>query len=34
MSVEEHLWFYAKIKAIPVEFREDLIERQITEMNL
>jgi ATP-binding cassette subfamily A (ABC1) protein 3 len=34
MSVEEHLWFYAKIKGIPIEFRLDLIERQITEMNL
>jgi ABC-type multidrug transport system ATPase subunit len=34
MSVEEHLWFYAKIKGIPTEFRADLIERQITEMNL
>ena len=34
MSVEEHLWFYAKIKGIPDNFRVDLIERQITEMHL
>ena len=34
MTVEEHLWFYAKIKGIPTERREELVEKAITELNL
>lgn len=34
MSVEEHLWFYAKIKDIPTAMRHGVIEKAITEMNL
>ena len=34
MSVEEHLWFYAKIKGIPLELHRDIIEVAIKELNL
>jgi hypothetical protein len=29
MTVEEHLYFYAKLKGIPVEKRKDLIDSSI-----
>ena len=34
MTVEEHLWFYAKIKGIPADKRRVTIERAIRELNL
>lgn len=34
MTVEEHLWFYVKIKDIPLNKRNDVIEKSIDEMNL
>ena len=34
MTVEEHLWFYAKIKGIPADKRREVIERGIKELNL
>ena len=34
MTVEEHLWFYAKIKGIPANLRETVIEDCIKQMNL
>jgi ABC-type multidrug transport system ATPase subunit len=34
MTVEEHLWFYAKLKGIPVEKRTKVIEQSIDQMNL
>ena len=34
MTVEEHLWFYAKIKGIPVDKRESQIEKVIKDLNL
>jgi len=34
MSVEEHLWFYAKIKGIPAERRTEVVEKAILELNL
>lgn len=34
MTVEEHLWFYAKIKGIPVSRREELVEDAIKQLNL
>ena len=34
MTVEEHLWFYAKIKGIPEHLRHKTIERAIDELNL
>jgi ABC-type multidrug transport system ATPase subunit len=34
MSVEEHLWFYAKIRGIPIDLRRQLIDKQITDINL
>jgi len=34
MTVEEHLWFYAKIKGIPASRRREVIERAIKELNL
>jgi len=34
MTVEEHLWFYAKIKGIPAHVRHDTIEKAIKELNL
>ena len=34
MTVEEHLWFYAKIKGIPANRREEVIERAIKELHI
>jgi len=34
MTVEEHLWFYANIKGIPQNRREELVENAIKELNL
>ena len=34
MSVEEHLWFYEKIKGIPEEMRKEIVENAIEELNL
>lgn len=34
MTVEEHLYFYAKLKGIPVEKRNDLIDNSILHLNL
>ena len=34
MTVEEHLWFYAKIKGIPAEKREAQIEKSIASLHL
>lgn len=34
LTVEEHLWFYAKIKGIPAALREQVVEKAILEMNL
>lgn len=34
MTVEEHLWFYAKLKGIPVDKREIVIETAIEQLNL
>lgn len=34
MTVEEHLWFYARIKGIPAEMHNDIVERAIVELNL
>ena len=34
MTVEEHLWFYAKIKGIPMDRREEVVEKAIVELNL
>jgi len=34
MTVEEHLWFYGKIKGIPAQRRREVIERAIKELNL
>ncbi|CDW85159.1 abc transporter family protein [Stylonychia lemnae] len=34
MTVEDHLYFYARIKGIKKELREELVEKQIKEMNL
>ena len=34
MTVEEHLWFYAKIKGIPAERRSETIERAIKELHI
>jgi len=34
MTVEEHLWFYAKIKGIPAEKREAQIEKSISSLRL
>lgn len=34
MSVEEHLWFYARIKGIPKEMQSEIIETTIKEMSL
>lgn len=34
MTVEEHLYFYAKLKGIPVEKRKDLIDNSILHLNL
>ena len=34
MTVEEHLWFYSKIKGIPVNRREQIVEDAIKQLNL
>ena len=34
LNVEEHLWFYSRIKGIPKNLREQLVEKSIVEMNL
>lgn len=34
MTVEEHLWFYAKIKGIPQAVRQSVVEKSILEMSL
>lgn len=34
MTVREHLDFYARIKGIKSEYLEELIEKQIKEMDL
>jgi len=34
MTVEEHLWFYGKIKGIPAQRRREVIERAIKELHL
>ena len=34
LTVEEHLWFYAKIKGIPEDRREALVEDAIKQLNL
>ena len=34
MSVEEHLYFYAKIKGIPYEMQARVIEKAIAELSL
>lgn len=34
MTVEEHVYFYAKIKGIPSNVREELCEKVIRDMNL
>lgn len=34
MSVEEHLWYYARIKGIPRSKRTDLIEQTIKKLGL
>jgi ABC-type multidrug transport system ATPase subunit len=34
MSVEEHLWFYARIKGIPKNMQQEIIETTIFEMSL
>lgn len=34
VTVEEHLWFYSRIKGVPEARREQLVEKAIKEMNL
>ena len=34
LTVEEHLWFYAKIKGIQAALRDQVVEKAILEMNL
>lgn len=34
MTVEEHLDYYARIKGILKEYRKQLVEKQIKDMNL
>jgi len=34
MSVEEHLYFYARIKGIRKDLRKTLVEKQIKQMSL
>ena len=34
LTVQEHLWFYAKLKGVPADKRRNLVERSITELNL
>lgn len=34
MTVEEHIWYYARIKGIPEHLQETIVEKSIIEMNL
>lgn len=34
MTVEEHLWFYCKIKGVPIEKRETVVEDAIKQLSL
>lgn len=34
MTVEEHLWFYAKIKGIPADKRAEVIEKAIEQLHI
>jgi ATP-binding cassette subfamily A (ABC1) protein 3 len=34
LNVEEHLWFYSRIKGVPPSLREEVVEKAIVEMNL
>jgi len=34
LTVEEHIWFYARIKGIPADKREQIVEKAILELNL
>jgi len=34
MTVEEHIWFYARIKGIKEELQETVVEKAIVELNL
>jgi len=34
MSVEEHLWFYARIKGIPEDMLKEIIDNTVFEMSL
>lgn len=34
MTVSEHLWFYAKIKGIPSEMRQKVIEKVVQKLDL
>jgi ATP-binding cassette subfamily A (ABC1) protein 3 len=34
MTVEEHLWFYARIKGIPANLHNEIVEKSIEELNL
>lgn len=34
MTVEEHLWFYARIKGIPEDLQLQIVEKAIVELNL
>jgi len=34
MTVEEHLWFYSRLKGIPFNKRYSIIEDSITQLNL
>ena len=34
MTVEEHLWFYSKIKGVPAHRREQVVEDAIVQLNL
>lgn len=32
--MEEHLWYYTKIKGVPQKLRRAMVERQLRELNL
>lgn len=34
MTVEEHIWYYARIKGIPEHLLENIVERSIVDLNL
>lgn len=34
MTVEEHLWFFARIKGIPADRIADIVGKSVIEMNL